>query len=98
MEIKLPIVSSFETKTYIERGGDWISTATQLAKIRAQIKELESQEKFLTLELKSLSEGACSKGGGFVWSCIVRKGSVDYSSVPQLRGVDLEQYRKVSWF
>lgn len=96
MEIKVSVVSQEETRGFVERGGDWIGIARDLMKIRQQIKELEAQEKRIAQALKSHSEGLCSKGGGFVWSASYRKGSVDYASIPQLRGIDLEQYRKDS--
>ena len=41
-----------------------------------------------------MSGGKSCVGGGVKVSSVVRKGHVDYSSIPELAGVDLEKYRK----
>ncbi|MFI5332589.1 MAG: hypothetical protein ACHQVS_00640 [Candidatus Babeliales bacterium] len=91
MEIKYQV-----TEGYVERDSAWIETARNMAKWRAARMEAEKQEKMYSDILKTLSHGAWSKGGGFVYDFIVRKGNVDYGRIPELRGVDLEPYRKES--
>lgn len=44
-------------------------------------------------QLKDLSQGVDSKGGGYIFACTYRKGSVQYKDIPQLKGVNLEQFR-----
>ena len=38
------------------------------------------------------------KGGGITMCQIQRKGNVDYSLIEELKGIDLDQYRKPSSF
>lgn len=45
-------------------------------------------------KLITMSNGKNTRGCGVTVQKITRKGNIDYSSVPALIGVDLEQYRK----
>jgi len=54
---------------------------------------LEAAERLKEVEKQIKSFGPC-EGYGVKVSKVVRKGSVDYKSIPELKGVDLEQYRK----
>jgi hypothetical protein len=60
------------------------------------IKELQKQEEELRKELIFLSGESNSKGAGISLCQVVRKGSVDYSKIPELKEVDLDKYRKDS--
>lgn len=80
--------------THIERNGSWINKAREVKKVQQLRKQYEAMEKDLLKELKILSEGVNSRGGGFAYTCSMRAGSVDYTAIPQLRGIDLELYRK----
>lgn len=80
---------------YIERDDElWDIYASQWKNTIQKIKELELQEKELRNELIYLSGESNSKGAGISLCKINRKGSVDYSKIPELMNVDLEQYRK----
>jgi hypothetical protein len=81
---------------YEEQGQTWFLTADRLWEVKKILKEYEKLEAGLMQELKSLSGDKSSMAGGFVFEMSVRKGSVDYGSIPYLKGVDLEPYRKVS--
>lgn len=85
---------------HIARQSDWISIARELYKLHQIRKELAKEEKKLQQKLLILSNNKNSKGGGFLFTCILRKGSVDYAQVKELQGIDLEPYRKdsvVTW-
>jgi len=77
----------------IERGDIWIKKAQELAKLKQSLKQLETIVDLATQQLKDLSQGVDSKGGGYVFACSLRKGPIQYKDIPQLKGVDLEQFR-----
>ncbi len=88
------------TSPYVERGSVWIEKATELMKIKQIIKEYEVLEAQYLVELKKLSEDIPSCGGNFVFDCTIRKGTINYAIIPELKNLDLEQYRKepvVAW-
>jgi hypothetical protein len=85
---------------HVERGQEWLKKAVELMKIKQLLKEYEAIEGQLLAELKILSDNVPSRCDNFVFDCIPRKGLVDYSKIPELKGVDLELYRKeptVAW-
>lgn len=71
----------------------WTQLAFEYQVIKRQIGELEEREKDIRELLISMSDHANSIGGGIRVQKIVKKGSIAYSRIPSLEGVDLEQYR-----
>ena len=72
--------------------------AYRSAKLRAEraAQELDAARD----ELVGITSGDCETGAGLRVQRIERKGAVDYAKVPELRGIDLEPYRKApssSW-
>lgn len=79
---------------YQERNDlEWRKTAEQWKDVTFQIKYLEKQEDSLRKSLIELSGGLNSKGGNISLRKEVRKGTVDYKSIPELEKVNLENYR-----
>lgn len=83
---------------YEERGREWIDVARELylaslAKANWAKKEAELKE-----QLRTLSDNKNSIGGGFIFTCTERMGSVDYRSIPELKEIDLDLYRKTPVF
>ena len=72
----------------------WVKKATELKLVQQSRKEIEESEKQLLAELKDLSGFEPSKGGQFRFDYVMRKGSVEYKNIPELKNVDLEAYRK----
>ena len=72
----------------------WVSNAALLYKLKQKRKEIETQEAKVMEELRILSADQTCSGGGFLFAKEVRKGNIDYPSIPALRGLDLEVYRK----
>ena len=68
--------------------------ALHLRQVMTKRKELEKEELEMRNYLIQLSEGHNCKGMGISLSKVVRKGSIDYSLVEELKGIDLEKYRK----
>jgi putative phage-type endonuclease len=78
---------------YKKRDNIWIDKANELFDIQEQLKILKKQEQDIKEELKQKSEGVNSIGGDYRFACYIRKGNVNYKSVPELIDVDLEMYR-----
>lgn len=70
--------------------------ASQAYNIKMQIKSLEKQYDGLMNCLKEQYKLGTTHWGAYTLSISVRPGAVEYSKIPQLQGVDLEQYRKDS--
>ena len=83
-----------EFRTIARKGRCWIETASQLYDTRLKLKELRLQEENLCTELKDLSDYKNAFGGSYLFTVSMRKGAVDYEIVPEIKGVDLEKYRK----
>lgn len=72
----------------------WERTANVLWETERRISEDQKVAKALKEELKAAAEGRNARAGAFKLCVSRRKGSVDYSKVPELEGVDLQPYRK----
>lgn len=83
---------------FIQRGEAWQEKAEQLWLIKQNKKALEAQEKMLDAELREISEMKNSYGGDYRYTVSSTKGSIDYKSIPALKKVDLEKYRKAPSF
>ncbi len=82
---------------YIERNDDlWKQCALRWIDITSQIKELEESEAEYRKQLIFLSGESNTKGGGISLCQVPRKGNIDYAKVPELKGIDLDKYRKES--
>jgi len=76
----------------------WIQKAERLELVKKLKKDLETEEKEL---MEQLVDGAGNQpciGNGFILEERVRKGSVQYKSIPELAKVDLNQYRAKDTF
>lgn len=78
----------------ITQSNEWVTLAQQVYDYQAMIKDLEKKHKLAMDRLKILSHGKTSHGGGFLLAKEIRRGSICYSDIPVLAGMDLEQYRK----
>lgn len=80
---------------FIERNDEeWAAKAAYWKSLKKGITELEQLEKTVRADLISLADDKNIDGGGIRVSKHVRKSNIDYSIIPQLFGIDLEQYRK----
>jgi|GEM_PF-2079717 hypothetical protein len=78
---------------YVIQNNKWIKLAHKAFELKKMRKECERQEALLMEELKELSQHNNSAAGGYRFMMIERKGSIDYSAIPQLRNVDLDKFR-----
>ncbi len=84
---------------YIQRNdNEWAYYSEQYIDIKSEIRKLERQQEKIKNKLIHLSGESNSKGGGISVSKITRKGNIEYSIVPELKEVNLEQYRKDDYF
>jgi hypothetical protein len=82
---------------YIEREDElWNQCALQWKSVTEQIEFLEKEEDQLRKQLIFLSGDSNTRGCGISLCKIERKGAVDYSRIPELKGIDLDKYRKES--
>jgi len=68
----------------------------RLVEIERQIKSLESEKKIIKDDLIKDANGRSTSGSGLLLTKSYPKGRVDYSAIPELQDMDLEQYRKPS--
>lgn len=82
-------------RDYIERSDEmWSHVANSWINCQQKLEKLKAEEEHLRESLICLSGKSNAIGAGVRLSKIVRKGTIDYKAVPELRGLDLELYRK----
>lgn len=72
----------------------WITVAKEAYEAQQIKQEAAERERKALEQLKELSKHRSASAGDFVFALSYRKGSVDYSSIPELESIDLERYRK----
>jgi putative phage-type endonuclease len=72
----------------------WLGWENSYVYFKRMADEAESGMKAAKEQLEKLSEGKNVKGSCVKYTRITRPGAVDYAKVPELLGVDLDQYRK----
>jgi len=73
---------------------DWTDLVINYKDCIERKKQIEKEESYLKNLLIKSANGENCVGNGLKLEKIIRKGSVDYSSIPELNGVDIEKYRK----
>jgi len=68
--------------------------ANELFRLKKQEKEIREQCKFLSEKLKEGVQNRTTRIGPYLFKKSIRKGGVDYKSIPELKGLDLDAYRK----
>lgn len=79
---------------------EWMSIAEQWAQSKQNLKQFEDKEKELRLRLIELCDEKNCMGGKAKACKSFRQGAIDYSLIPELKGVELNKYRKpvtISW-
>ena len=70
-----------------DRAASWKEAARRL-------KDAEAEEKQARQDLLEACDGENYEGAGVAVKQVERKGSVEYTAIPELADVNLEQYRK----
>jgi putative phage-type endonuclease len=73
---------------------DWREVALRYREIRRRLDSAAFEEHRLRATLARMATASRTHGSGVEVLKSSRKGAVDYSAVPELRGVNLEPYRK----
>lgn len=73
---------------------EWLSLENELADLLIKRENLDQREKELRGEMINLCDGKPTQGMTLKFNPIYRRGSVDYKAVPQLKGVNLDSFRK----
>lgn len=74
----------------------WNERAKKWLQVKHELENIEQEEKRLRDELIELANHQNSQGAGIRLTLSMRKGMIDYRSIPCLKEIDLEQYRKPS--
>jgi len=72
----------------------WVITAQELLDIQDKIKFLKNRKLKVEVNLRELSNNESASGDGYRYSKFSRPGSVEYKLIPEIKGIDLDQYRK----
>jgi hypothetical protein len=72
----------------------WSERAQKWLQKKEELEALQLEEKKLREELIELAANQSSQGGGIRLTLSTRKGLIDYQSIPALKEIDLEKYRK----
>lgn len=75
---------------------EWSKLAQQWIEKKSELLRIEAEEKTLREELIRLSDNNNAQGAGITLTHYTRKGNIDYSTIPILKEIDLEPYRKPS--
>lgn len=78
---------------WVQASQTWCLKAAQYADITKQLKSMEEQQASLKKDLLDMAEGDRVKGSGLTLVKSIRQGNVDYKKIPELKGLDLDQYR-----
>ena len=71
----------------------WLKKAKEWREIHNVLQEVKTTEETLRKELIELSKGQSFIGGGVQLKHGTSKGRVNYKEIPELKGVNLEDYR-----
>ena len=83
-----------DTSILVKRDNNWVAVARQLQDTQNKIKFLKEKKDKIEFELRRLSENVSSTGGGYRYKLYKRPGIIDYMAIPELKGLNLERYRK----
>jgi hypothetical protein len=72
----------------------WVETSQKWLEAKKRLEAIENEEKSLRESLIQMTENQSSIGGGIRLTRSMRKGSVQYSQIPELQGINLEKHRK----
>ena len=98
VDFKAPLPSERDTITITDP--DLTKSAFRYKELDLLIKELSQEKEMIRDELICSASHPKLKLGPLNISKVIRKGNIDYKSIPQLKEIDLELYRKepvISW-
>jgi putative phage-type endonuclease len=91
MSLEAPELQPTDYTTRVD--DEWVRTASNCMVYAAKMREFEELYEAEKKKLIELSQGENCVGGGIRLTRTVVKGRIDYKKIPQLEGVEIEQYR-----
>lgn len=92
---------SLSDRDYVQFDSEeWSKLASDWRLLKKEMEALSEREDAIRAEFLRLANDRNALGSGVKVTKICRRGAIDYSKVEELKGVDLEKYRKdkiVSW-
>jgi len=85
-----------ESLQFTHQTQEWATIAHNLWEARKKRMYYEKLEQDFLNKLKISSNNTPSRANGFLFSYLERKGNIDYSLIPELVGLNLEQHRNPS--
>ena len=79
--------------TRVRDDPEWLSAAAAYLELRTAYDVLSAKVDEAKAHLTGLASHAKEQGGGVSVTRLWKRGNIDYQRVPQLAGVDLQQYR-----
>lgn len=94
--VKNNVEPELSEKDYVTiKDPEFTSAAESYLRLKAELKDLEASLEAAEIKLKSYTnEHPAVRGAGIKILKYTQKGNVDYAKIPELKGVDLEPYRK----
>lgn len=85
-------------RDYVDMSKDpmWDAISNDYCQVAEKIKELEDLKDCYKKQLLTLCEGSSCRGGGIKVIKKSVKGRVDYDLIPEIKNINLDQYRKPS--
>jgi hypothetical protein len=81
----------------MDDNADWTGIVDLWKEVNASIKTLEQKEETLRATLIALAGSNSARGSSLKLTKSLTKGAVDYTKIPELKGVNLDQFRKSSY-
>lgn len=81
-------------KSFNHFNQEFDSLAGELYSHQQQRKHFEALEKKLAEQLRELCNNQSHTTISFAYVYETRKGNIDYSLIPELKGIELDDYRK----
>jgi putative phage-type endonuclease len=75
------------SKAFTKKEKEWLE-------VHQQLKAIQDQEEILRKDMIGMTNNRSTRGILTKWSRITQKGNVDYKAIPELKGVNLDLYRK----
>lgn len=75
---------------------EWIDLSNEWKLLKEKKDLIAHDEKVLKEKFRLLAHGKNTEGNGVKVRFSTRPGAIDYSQIPELKGIDLERYRKKS--
>ena len=73
---------------------EWSDICEEYKRIKGKIDDLQEHEERLKNRLISIASERNVQGRGVRLTKVLRRGSIDYTAIPELKAIDLESYRK----